>query len=127
MNIDKTKDKQFLTTLCEHLECSKNRLHLDAYRDWNIQGTKGHIFTDLIYWYVYLSPESTRKWNNIKNKLSFMEVSQDGDDEGILKMKRMPSKEEAKILRKLVGLRISTKLTEEEVQQLKERFLAPAR
>lgn len=113
MNTDKTEDKKYLVKLARALDVSEKRIRLDDYRDWNIVGTRGHISTEGDFWYLYTECESERKWTFTKKSLSFMEVSQDGDSEGILKLARMPFRDEARAVRKVIGLRPRTILTEE--------------
>lgn len=122
---NRSEDKKYLQKLSSYLFTSYQRIKLDECGDWNIFGKKGKIFTETKFWYIYIDADSKRQWNNAKRKLSFMIVSQDGDDEGILKLDRMPNPEEAKIIRKLLGLRISTQLSEEGRALLKNRFKSP--
>lgn len=112
MNVNKTEDKKYLVKLAKALDVSEKRIKLDAYRDWNIVGSRGHISTEGDYWYLYTQCETIRKWDNVKKNLSFMEISQDGDSEGIMKCDRMPYREESRIVRKVIGLRPRTVLTE---------------
>lgn len=119
---DRSEDKKLLMKLSDCLETSYQRIHLDECGDWNIYGSKGKIFTDAKLWYVYFSCGSKRGWNNLKARLKFMEVSQDGDAEGILKLERMPTEKEAEKLRKDIGLRKRTILTEEQRAELIIRF-----
>jgi|SRR5882672_3083988 len=123
---DRLEDKLYLQRLSTNLRVSYSRIKLDECGDWNIVGDNGHIFTECVFWYIYVSPGSKRKWNSIKDKLHFMIVSQDGDEEGILKLDRMPNVEEAKLVRKVLGMRIRTELTEEERASLKNRFNNPS-
>lgn len=124
MNTVKLEDRKYLKTLCEALNVSEGRLKTDEYGDWNIVGIRGHIFTEGDLWYVFVEKTSKRKWSSIKHKLSFMEVSQDGDDEGIFKLLRMPSQEEAEVVRDVIGLRSRPALTEEYRQTLITRGLS---
>jgi hypothetical protein len=116
------QDKLLLQTLSDALDISHQRIRLDPCRDWNIVGTRGHVFTDTKLWYVFVAATSKRRWNNIKNNLAFMEVSQDGDEEGILKLERMPTPLEAKTIRAVIGLRPRTKPTEEQKAELRDRI-----
>ena len=116
-------DRVFLQRLSDALDTSYQRIKLDGCRDWNIRGSKGHIFTDAKLWYVFVATTSNRRWHNIKISLSFMELSQDGDDEGVLKLERMPTAPEAKIIRKILGWR--TKLTAEQRTKLLETSFRP--
>lgn len=114
-------DKELLTKLSEVLQSSVERISLDDCGDWNIFGRRGHIFTDSKLWYIFVAETTKRKWSAIKAKLKFMELSQDGDDEGIMKLERMPSYEEAEAIREVIGLNKRPALTEEHRAKLVER------
>lgn len=89
--------------------------------DSNLFGKKGKVFVDspkYPFWYIFIS--ETRQWNQIKKRLSFMIVSQDGDNEGILKLDRFPTKTEASVIRKIVGLRKKKELSPKHLQILME-------
>lgn len=124
---NRLEDKRFLYEISDVLDTSYQRVKLDTYGDWNIFGKKGKISTDgTKAWYLYFSPESVRVWNNVKKKLKFMKVHQDGDDEGVLKLERLPTKKEAAEVKKLLKLRKRIVLTEEERAQLKIHFKSPS-
>lgn len=127
MKVDKTEDKKYLKKLAKALDISESRIKLDECRDWNIFGVRGKISTDSEYWYLYTQCETKMKWTYTKKKLSWMEVHQDGDDEGILRLSRMPYREEAKSVRQVIGLRIRTVLSQEDVALLKIRLNTPSR
>lgn len=118
---NRENDKILLEKLSEHLSTSEDRIRLDDCGDWNIFGRRGHIFTDSKLWYIFVAETTKRKWSAIKAKLKFMEVSQDGDDEGILKLERMPLQEEAEAIREVLGLNKRPELTEEQRAKLVER------
>lgn len=122
---DRSEDKRLLQKLSDYLQTSYQRIRLDECGDWNIIGSRGHVFTDAKLWYVFVGGESKRSWNSVKSKLKFMELSQDGDAEGILKLERMPSEKEAETLRKVLGLRKRTILSEEDRALLKIRLRSP--
>lgn len=111
---NRQEDKKYLKKLTQALDVSEGRIHLDGCGDWNIVGTRGYIHTDTDYWYLYTQCDTDKKWMNTKKALSFMEVHQDGDSEGIMKLARMPFREEARAVRKVIGLRPRTVLTEEQ-------------
>lgn len=123
---DRSEDKTHLKKLAKVLDISEGRIKLDECGDWNIFGTRGKISTDTEYWYLYTECNSVRKWNITKKNLSFMEVHQDGDAEGILRLSRMPFREEARTVRKVIGVRPRTVLTEEQRAVLKNRFKSPS-
>lgn len=115
-------DREYLKKLAKALDISEKRIKLDDYEDWNIFGSRGKISTDCDYWYLFTQCETDRKWTFTKKRLSFMEVHQDGDSEGVLRLARMPFRDEAMIVRKVIGLRPRTVLTEEQRQSLKIRL-----
>lgn len=119
---NRSEDKKYLIALSEALDISEGRIKLDECGDWNLVSPNGIINTDSECWYLFCSPQVVRTWNLIKRKLSFMVVSQDGDDEGILKLDRMPSEEEAKIIRKIIGGRRRAHLSKEDRALLKIRL-----
>lgn len=119
---NRQEDKKYLRKLTKALDVSEGRIHLDGCGDWNIVGTRGYIHTDIDYWYLYTSCDTDKKWTYTKKALSFMEVHQDGDSEGIMRLARMPFREEARTVRKVIGLRPRTVLTEEGREALKNRF-----
>ena len=123
---NRLEDKKYLIRLSKALDSSVGRIKLDECGDWNLVGIRGKISTDNEYWYLYVDCSSARKWTNIKKDLSWMEVFQDGDSEGVLRSARMPFRDEAMAVRKKIGVRPSTKLTEEGRAQLKIRFKSPS-
>lgn len=118
MKSHKKEDKVYLLRLTKALDISEGRIKLDSCNDWNIVGSRGHISTDQEHWYLYTECETGMKWTWTKKHLSFMEVHQDGDTEGILRLSRMPFREESRTVRKVIGLRPRTVLTEEGRAQL---------
>jgi hypothetical protein len=46
--------------------------------------------------------ESSRRWNNVKKRLSFCRITQDGNDEGCLPLDRLPIRAEADVIRDAV-------------------------
>ena len=78
-----------------HLE-----IRFDRYGDWCIAGRYGHIFADgKAYLIVVMTGESVRRWKNVKKRLAFRRISQDGDDEGCLHLDRLPTAHEADLIR----------------------------
>jgi hypothetical protein len=118
-------DKRYLKKLTRALDISDRRIKLDGCGDFNIFGTRGKISTDGEYWYLCVQ-RTLRTWNNVKKNLSFMEVHQDGDEEGVLRLARMPFRDEASLVRKTLGVRPRTVLTEEGRAALKIRLKTPS-
>jgi len=46
-----------------------------------------------------MTGESVRRWKNVKKRLAFRRISQDGDDEGCLHLDRLPTAHEADLIR----------------------------
>jgi hypothetical protein len=120
-------DKDLLADLADVLQISKNNLRKDPCGDWTIVGRRGHVLTDGLDIYVYLPSGTARRWEAAKRVLSFMTVTQDGDEEGILKMRGAPTAEQAVILRKLLGSRYAPPLTEEERAARIRRLTSPCK
>lgn len=120
--INHKDDRKLLLELCDHLFISKNNLRRDELNYWNLVGRKGWIDSDSEYWYVRMECKSSLLWKRIKSSLKFMDLWQDGDDEGALRLHRYPSEEEAQKIRKLAGFTVSRKLDEKEKEELKWRL-----
>ena len=106
-----------------------------------LAGKHGHVLADGSGFLLYAStPEhdrldpdgktrcygSARRWNNIKHELAFATLTQDGDDEGIHRLGRLPTETEAEAIRDCLGIRKRRHLSPEELERL--RFtLAAAR
>lgn len=125
MKSHKAEDKRYLKKLTQALDISDRRIKLDECGDFNIFGNRGKISTDGEYWYLYVQ-RTLRTWKNVKNTLSFMEVHQDGDEEGVLRLARVPFRDEASLVRKTIGVRPRTVLTEEGRAALKIRLKSPS-
>lgn len=106
MKVDHKKDKEVLKHLSTALNISKVHIRKDELNYWNIIGKDAWIDTDGMYWYIHLSA-TVRQWSIWKKSLSFMELKIDGDEEGVLRLQRMPEENESKIIRKLLRLRQS--------------------
>jgi len=106
-------DRELLMTLTGCLSVSQGRIRRDPCGDWVIEGLRGHILTEGANAFAYLPAGTARRWNRAKQTLHFMTVTQDGDEEGILKLLEMPTAEQAGTLRKLLGLRKASPLTDE--------------
>lgn len=87
----------------------------DECGDYNLLGTEGKIFVGNTFWYVYVE-----KGVDLKKRLDFMILSQDGGTEAIFKLDRLPTKEEAKIIRNIIGLKKKRTISPEHLQKLIE-------
>lgn len=104
-------DRQNLSELLVTLLASASHLRVDE-AGWHVlEGKHGYIAKysdrpdDIL---IYISCRSRRHWTYTKKRLSFCKVTQDGDSEGCLRLSRKPTPDEARQLRKALGLRQRT-------------------
>jgi hypothetical protein len=106
LNHLRQEDRKKLETLLSVVNGAMNALHRDECGDPAIIGSRGTIRACDGKFYVYIPSGSVRAWTAAKKQLAaFTTVSQDGDDEGILVLSRMPDEDEAATLRHYIGLR----------------------
>jgi hypothetical protein len=113
-----------LLGLLNVLSVSRNNLRRDPCGDWNVVGARGRALTDGTTVFIYVKLQTSRRWVKTKRTLAFMTVTQDGDDEGILKFDGMPTADQAAVIRKVLGLRKVTPLTDEQRDTLARRLSA---
>ena len=68
---------------------------------------RGYLATwgDVARWFIYCASGSGRKWNNIRRDLQHLgKCTQNGDDEGIIRIDQLPTSEQAALIRKAIGL-----------------------
>ena len=108
-------DRAQQTRLLVALGAAPSQLRRDECGWWIIAGRHGAIRTwgDGKTWGAYVTGRSARHWTAIKRRLAFMTVTQDGDDEGCLRLFRLPTPEGAALIREVMGLRKRRTLTEE--------------
>jgi hypothetical protein len=129
-----TKQRPALLELAEALDSRPGALRRDECGDWAIFGRRGHIYavpligpeevargvpitvgyqlvvgTDI----EHESGNCVRRWSTYK-RLSFCQVTQDGDEEGCLILDRLPTKAEGAIIRDVVGIPKARHLSEEQ-------------
>jgi hypothetical protein len=106
-------ERAHLETLLTALDATARALWRDTCGDWVIKGKRGHIYADgsglLIV--VVSTRHSIRRWTNIKRKLAFCRVSQDGDHEGCLHLDHLPTPKEADRIRDALGIKRKRQLT----------------
>ena len=71
-----------------------------------------HVYPDGDGWLIYFTvadqddrEPSSLPWKNANAKLSFCQVTQDGDWEGCLRLSHLPDKAEAEAIRQVLGIR----------------------
>jgi hypothetical protein len=116
-------DRDRLAGLLDALDASASALRRDDCGDAAILGAHGHIHGPPEAFYLYLICHSPRAWTFAKQRLSFCRVSQDGDDEGILRLDRLPTSTEAAEIRPLLGIRKRMHFTPEELERRRAQAL----
>jgi hypothetical protein len=111
-------DRASLLALLAALDASPRALQRDLSRgegrngDWGIRGKLGHIYADGSgYLLCVTTDESPRRWTNVKARLRFCHVTQDGDDEGCFHLNRLPAQHEVEAIREALGIRKRRVLT----------------
>ena len=85
----------------------------DECRLWTIRGGRGYVSTwgDGLTWMLAVDSVTPRRWEFIKQRMAafpgLAQVTQDGDDEGVLRLMRLPSPAEAAEIRRAAGVRQS--------------------
>jgi hypothetical protein len=103
------------------LHSSPGSLRRDECGDPRINGTKGHIYAAPGGFQIYSGDGSPRAWTFSKRALGFAKLTNDGDDEGMLFLDRLPTAGEAETLRARLGIRKRRDLSEETLAALRER------
>src|SRR6516164_5811123 len=101
-------DREDLGVMLRVLHGAKKALKArDECGDPVIIGSRGAIRATHGTFSIFVTCRDSRKrWNNIKRATAeFAICTQDGDDEGVLRLTRLPEGEEIALLRKIVGLR----------------------
>jgi hypothetical protein len=101
---DRQTDKDRLEQLREALNGALRSLSRDECGTSRLLGSRGHIYRDGDGWLLYVRCRSGRHWTYTKRALAFCRLTQDGDDEGCLRLDRLPSTAEAEEIRHAVGL-----------------------
>jgi hypothetical protein len=96
-------------------------LRRDGCSGWSIIGKNGTIHTwgDGKTWALYVRCRSAQHWTWTKKKLSFCNVSQDGDDEGVLRLHQQPTPAQANVIRDTLGIQKRKEVSAEGLERLR--------
>ena len=101
-------DKADLGTLMVILNASPSSLHRDDCGLWVLRGARGYISTrdDGANWQlVVFELPTARQWNFRRDMLAaFAEVTEDTDTDGCLLLRRLPTVDEADVIRDILGI-----------------------
>jgi hypothetical protein len=105
---EKNADGERQRELLKALDASSRALRLDECGAWRISGKRGGIYTWAdrpgAGWVILCGCRSPRAWAHTKKRLSFCQVTQDGDEGGCLRLRELPTPEQAAVIRKAIGI-----------------------
>lgn len=73
---------------------------------------------------MWVGCRSALHWTHTKKRLGFCEVTQDGDDEGCLRLRALPTADQAVVIRDVLGIRKRMDMTTETLERLLARTAA---
>jgi hypothetical protein len=126
-------DKALLIRLLVGLDATPSTLRLDACRLWTLRGRYGYASTsgDGETFLLTFGCRSPQAWTWSKKRLlvrpELAVVTQDGDDEGVFRLCRLPTPGAAEEIRSLVGLRKRTTWADPEAARARGYRLAERR
>jgi hypothetical protein len=100
-------DRRQQERLLAALDAAPSQLRRDEAGWWTIIGRRGSIHTwgDGRSFVAYVRCRSRQHWSFSRRRLAFLTVAQDGDAEGCLRLPRLPTRDEAVVIRDVMGLR----------------------
>jgi len=114
---DRTQQKALLAAL----GAWDRALRRDECGAWCISGKHGRIYTggDGKTWVMWVGCRSGLHWTHTKKRLDFCTVTQDGDDEGCLRLHALPTACEAAVIRDVLGIRKRMELAPDDLERRK--------
>jgi hypothetical protein len=85
-----------------------------------ISGARGHVHAVPGGFQLYCVCETKQAWTWAKKGLAFAKASQDGDEEGMLFMDRLPTSDEAEIIRRYLGIRPKPEVSDQEAERRRQ-------
>ena len=110
-------DRACLGLMREALNAAHNAVRLDECRLWTVRGSRGYVSTwgDGQTWMLAVGSKTPRHWTFAKQRMAsfpgLAQLTQDGDDEGVFRLMRLPTPEEAAEIRRAAGIRQSPSST----------------
>lgn len=100
-------DREQQLCLLKALGVWDRALRRDECGDWRISGRTGWIITwgDGNTWCVVVGAPTARAWGFVKKSLDFAQSTQDGDNEGVFRLRHLPNPAQARPLRRALGIR----------------------
>ena len=100
-------DRRQQERLLRALDAAPAQLRRDECGSWIIAGRRGviHTWGDGKTWLAYVRCRSRQHWTFTRRRLAFMTVTQNGGEEGCLRLFHLPAPVEAVVIRDVIGLR----------------------
>ena len=108
-----TNDRACLELIREALNAAHNAVRLDECRLWTVRGSRGYVSTwsDGQTWMLAVGSKTPRHWTFAKQRMAsfpdLAQLTQDGDEEGVFRLMRLPTPKEAAEIRHAAGIRRS--------------------
>ena len=74
---------------------------------------------DRATWVLYVACRTLTGWTAAKRRLGFCTITRDGDAEGCLRLHRLPTLEQAVVIRDVIGIQKRREISESERKRLK--------
>jgi hypothetical protein len=129
------KQRAALLKLISALGCREAALRRDECRDWRIEGSNGHVYAvpgtldepNRLGFMLYVMAASPKAWTFAKRALAFIKAINDGDGEGAFVMHRLPSADEAALIRRYCGIPKRREVSEAGLDRLRSVGFAASR
>ena len=115
--------REELMPMMDMLDAASSALRRDECGDYRINGSRGHIFPwgDGQTWWVMFSTRSKQHWTWTKKRLPFVQITQDGDEEGAGRM-GSTNPEQAALIREICGIRKRPDYSADSLAEFKSRL-----
>jgi len=112
-------DREQQRSLLVALNAWDRALRKDECNAWVVAGKHGSIHTwgDGKTWVLWIGCRSGLHWTHTKKRLAFSNVTQDGDDEGCLRLHELPTSDQAEVIRQVLGIRKRMEMAPEELER----------
>lgn len=122
-----TKQRAALLELTKALVSRDSALRRDECGDWRIEGSSGHVYAvpgtldqpNRPGFMLYIMTGSAKAWTFAKRALAFTKVLNDGDEEGAFVMPRLPTTDEAALIRRYCGIPKRREVSDAELHRLR--------
>jgi hypothetical protein len=108
-----TDDRACLGLMREALNAAHNAVGPDECRLWTVRGSRGYVSTwgDGQSWMLAVDSKTPKHWTFAKQRMAafpgLAQLTQDGDEEGVFRLMRLPTPKEAADIRRAAGVRQS--------------------